>query len=107
MQRQASLRGALIVLFIVILILSFGILAYEAPPHLPILLSAIVVALYAALIKIPFDTLEKQIVSSVSYGVIPILILLMIGILIGLWLLGGTVQTITYYGLQVLSPTFF
>ncbi|GAK00545.1 LOW QUALITY PROTEIN: Na+/H+ antiporter NhaC [Geomicrobium sp. JCM 19055] len=107
MQRQASLRGALIVLFIVILILSFGILAYEAPPHLPILLSAIVVALYAALIKIPFDTLEKQIVSSVSYGVIPILILLMIGILIGLWLLGGTVQTITYYGLQVLSPTYF
>ncbi|MBM7632746.1 Na+/H+ antiporter NhaC [Geomicrobium sediminis] len=107
MQRQASLPEAIIILLIIITMLSLGILAYGAPPHLPILLAAIVVALYATFIKIPFSTLEKHIVTSVGYGIIPMLIMLMIGILIGLWLLGGTVQTITFYGLQVLSPTYF
>jgi NhaC family Na+:H+ antiporter len=36
-----------------------------------------------------------------------ILILLMVGALIGTWLLSGTVPTLIYYGLQIISPQWF
>ena len=36
-----------------------------------------------------------------------ILILLMVGALIGTWLLSGTVPTLIYYGLQVINPSWF
>ena len=36
-----------------------------------------------------------------------IIILAIIGMLIGTWIGGGVVPTLIYYGLQILSPTFF
>ena len=42
---------------------------------------------------------------SISLGAV--LILLAVGSLIGTWLLSGTVPTLIYYGLEILSPSFF
>src|SRR5699024_7013902 len=43
----------------------------------------------------------------ITQGLPAILILCLVGILIGVWVLNGTVQTITYYGLQFLSPSVY
>ena len=49
------------------------------------------------------DGIIKSITSSLS----AVLILLLIGALAGTWLISGIVPTMVYYGLQIMSPTYF
>ena len=51
--------------------------------------------------------IEKGIVKGISTSLGAILILLMVGALIGTWLLAGTVPSMIYFGLQILNPTIF
>jgi len=53
----------------------------------------------------------REIESAISHGIAntvnAMLILLMVGALIGTWILSGTVPAMIYYGLQILNPNFF
>ncbi|WP_339861488.1 Na+/H+ antiporter NhaC [Paremcibacter congregatus] len=51
--------------------------------------------------------IEKAIAHGVGNTINAILILLMVGALIGTWVLSGTVPAMIYYGLQVINPDFF
>ena len=51
--------------------------------------------------------LEEAIVNGISLSLGAILILLVVGSLIGTWLLAGTVPTLIYYGLQLINPSWF
>ncbi|PCI33109.1 MAG: Na+/H+ antiporter NhaC [Alphaproteobacteria bacterium] len=51
--------------------------------------------------------IEKAISHGVGNTVNALLILLMVGSLIGSWILSGTVPAMIYYGLQVINPDFF
>lgn len=51
--------------------------------------------------------LEKAIVDGIGISLGAVLILLAVGSLIGTWILSGTVQTLIYYGLQIMHPAVF
>ncbi|WP_026702151.1 Na+/H+ antiporter NhaC [Salibacterium aidingense] len=105
--KKATLTGSLVVLCLIIAILGISILHFGVAPHIPIVLAAIVVSLYGLKLKHDWKTLEQAMVKGISYGIPAILILSLIGVLIGVWALNGTVPTITFYGLHVLSPSLF
>ena len=54
-----------------------------------------------------WDDLEQAMIKGISHSMIAILILLVVGALIGSWMLAGTVQTMIYYGLQLISADWF
>lgn len=54
-----------------------------------------------------WQAMEQSIIQGISHSMIAILILLMVGALIGSWMLSGTVQTMIYYGLQLISANWF
>ncbi|WP_193550772.1 Na+/H+ antiporter NhaC [Salicibibacter kimchii] len=107
MEHKASTKGSALVLLIIIAILAVSILYYEAAPHIPILIGIMVAAVYGFKLRYRWHEMEGEIVKGISNGIPAILILSLIGTLIGVWVLNGTVQTITYYGLQILSPATF
>ncbi|MGD8378787.1 MAG: Na+/H+ antiporter NhaC [Gammaproteobacteria bacterium] len=51
--------------------------------------------------------MEEAIAHGISVSTTAILILLAVGSLIGVWILCGTVPTLIYYGLHILSPQIF
>jgi len=51
--------------------------------------------------------IEKAIAHGIANTVNALLILLMVGALIGTWILSGTVPAMIYYGLQIINPDFF
>ncbi|PSL48460.1 sodium/proton antiporter (NhaC family) [Salsuginibacillus halophilus] len=104
---RATFSGSLIVFLTSIVVIGVSILYFEAMPHIPIILAAVVVCLYGMKLKYTWKELENQMVRGISYGIPAILILILIGMLIGVWVLNGTVPTITFYGLEILSPTYF
>jgi NhaC family Na+:H+ antiporter len=74
-------------------------------------IALILAACLAAIIGIKngykWKEIEKGIIQGISLGMGAILILLAVGALIGTWIMSGTVPTMIYYGLNILSPSIF
>jgi NhaC family Na+:H+ antiporter len=110
--RQPSIADALLPIgtLIVLLVLSlllFGDNASYGPNQIALILSAGVAALVGWKNGHHWDDIESGIVKGISLSLGAIMILLAVGSLIGTWLLSGTVPTLIYYGLQLISPSWF
>jgi NhaC family Na+:H+ antiporter len=57
--------------------------------------------------KIDYKKIERQIIKSVGVAIQASIILLIVGALIGTWIISGVVPTMIYYGLQLINPSVF
>ncbi|MFB0845950.1 Na+/H+ antiporter NhaC [Paenibacillus oleatilyticus] len=92
---------------VIVVILAISILHYQVAPQIPILMASILLSFYGLTLGFTWKQLESAVVKGILYGLPSILILCLIGILIGIWVLNGTVPTLSYYGLHILSPGYF
>jgi NhaC family Na+:H+ antiporter len=88
-------------------IILFGIDAALGPLQVALLMSAVVAALVAHKNGHPWERLGEEVVKGISLAMSAILILLMVGALIGVWNMSGTVATVVYYGIKYLNPAWF
>jgi len=105
--RKPSLLVALIPILFLIPALYLVLTVYEGSPHLALLAAAAVAAGVAVFLGHKWEDIEQGIVSSLSSVTQAIIILMIIGCIIGVWILSGIVPTMIYYGLQMLSPSIF
>ena len=77
------------------------------PLQVALFMSAVVAAVVAHKNGHPWDTLGQEIVKGISLAMSAILILLMVGALIGVWNMSGTIATVVYYGIKYINPTWF
>jgi Na+:H+ antiporter, NhaC family len=105
--KKPSLLGSVGIVLGIIAFLGISILYFGVAPHIPIVLTTILVACYGLTLGFKWKDLENAMAKGIFQGIPSILILCLIGILIGIWVLNGTVPTITYYGLHVLVPQYF
>ncbi|MEK4629203.1 MAG: Na+/H+ antiporter NhaC [Solibacillus sp.] len=106
-QLKPHLLEALFIMLLIISIISYSIIQLESVPHIPILISICLLILYGVIKKVPYQSLEKSMVSSVSTSISAIYIFLLIGILISSWLISGTIPTLLYIGFSIVSASFF
>ncbi|MGY4690925.1 Na+/H+ antiporter NhaC [Salibacterium sp. K-3] len=104
---RATVKGSAIVMLIIVAVLTVCFVHYGVAPQIPLIIGSMVVAIYGVKLGYTWADMEKSIVKVISQGMPAILILSFVGTLIGVWVLNGTVQTITFYGLQVLSPSVY
>jgi len=107
-KKKATIGHALIPIVSLIVFLLVGIVFLGADPHIPLLLGVIVAAAVAIFaLNYSWEEVESSIVDGIKLALQAIVILMIIGTLVGTWLLSGTVPTLIYYGLQILSPGIF
>lgn len=107
-KKEATLGISIIPVLVIVACLSAAIIIFGADPHIPILIGAAVGTLIAVFgLGYKWEEIEKGIIDSIGSVMQAIIILAIIGMLIGSWIAGGIVPTLIYYGLQILSPTFF
>lgn len=106
-KKAPSLGIALIPIIAMVLFLFLGIFKFKADPHIPLLLSATVASFVALYLGYTWREIEKGFIKAVSLALQALIILIIIGTIIGTWLAGGIVPTMIYYGLDILSPTYF
>jgi NhaC family Na+:H+ antiporter len=75
--------------------------------QIALVLASCVAALVGRRIGISWRVAQEGIVEGITVGLGPVLILLSVGMLIGTWILCGTVPAMIYYGVQVLNPGIF
>src|SRR5262245_21236011 len=110
--REPSLVDALIPLLFMIVLLStsivlFGIDAATGPLQVALFMSAVVAAMFAHKNGHTWERLGEEVVKGISLAMSAIMILLMVGALIGVWNMSGTIATIVYYGVKYLNPSWF
>lgn len=110
--REPSLVDALIPIFALIVMLAgsvfyFGDNSSYGPNQIVLMICTAIVIIIAIKNGHRWHTIEKAIVKGISMAMVAILILLLVGGLIGTWILAGIVPTMIYYGLNILSPDYF
>lgn len=69
--------------------------------------TAVCVALGMGIYNMKWNIFEEMIKKTVGDAGVSILILLLIGMMSATWMISGVVPTLIYYGVQIMSPTFF
>ena len=110
--RELSLSLALApILFLVLLLAAsvhlFGADSSYGANQIALVFATFAAALVGKRIGLPWREVHAGIVEGITVGLGPILILLAVGMLIGTWILSGTVPAMVYYGVQILDPAIF
>lgn len=105
--RLPSLPESLISLSAMALGIGISIYFFGLSPHLPMLIGVGVASIISLRLGYRWDDLQKAMVDGISNALGSIMILMLVGILIGVWILGGVVPSLVYYGLQIMSPGWF
>ncbi len=104
--KRPSLGMALIpiVISLAIFILGIGIMKY--PAELMLLFAGIVFAIFAIFHGNRWETIIEVMGSKIKKALPAILILFCIGLLIGTWMISGTIPLFVYYGLKIIDPNY-
>ena len=106
-KRMPKLWEALLVMACLVALLAVGIIIYGVDPHVPMFCGVIAAALMALHLGYKWEEIEKSMRDGIYKALQSIMILMIVGILIGVWIDAGVVPTMIYYGLKVLKPSIF
>lgn len=85
----------------------FGADSSYGANQIALLMAACVAAMVGRRVGLSWREAQAGMLEGIAVGLAPILILLAVGMLIGSWILCGTVPAMIYYGVQVLNPGYF
>ncbi len=105
--RSPTLLEALIPVVLLMFFLGISIIKFGTSPHIPLIGGTTVAALMAVRLGFRWSEIEEGLINGISLALKACLILMIIGTLIGTWILSGIVPTMIYWGLKVLSPAIF
>lgn len=107
MDRQLSFSKSIILIVCILAFLFVSIFLLKAEPHLPLLATTVGTATLLRLFGFTWQKLESAIIQGIQTAIMPILILSLIGILIAVWMMSGTVPTLLYYGMDYINAHYF
>ncbi|MDP4535270.1 Na+/H+ antiporter NhaC [Alkalimonas collagenimarina] len=110
--KDPSFLDALLPIVVLISLLSssvylFGDDSSYGPNQIALFIASAVAVLIGIKNGYRWADIEKAMTKGIALSLGAVLILLAVGALIGTWLLAGTVPTLIYYGMQLLSPSWF
>ena len=85
----------------------FGADASYGPNQIALITAAAATSLLGRYRGIDWKTIQQGMVNGISIAVMPMMILISVGALIGSWIISGTVPGMIYYGIQLLDPAIF
>ncbi len=94
-----SITAFLAIIVVLIIMINMGV-----NTTLSVFAGVIVAVISTKLLNIPWEEVEQNIIKTAADCMPTFLIVIMVGMLVGIWMAGGTVPSLMYYGMQVISP---
>lgn len=94
-------------LVILIVAMVYTVVFHDGGPQIPLVVGCVAAGAVAMIIGYRWNQIIEFMIKGVSQSIEALLILLLIGILVGVWIASGTVPSMVYYGLGILSAKFF
>jgi NhaC family Na+:H+ antiporter len=105
--RLPSLAESIVVVIGGALIIMLGVFYLKQDAHIPMFICIVLTFGLGLRLGNKWTVLEEGYASAVNATTSAFLILMMVGILIGVWMLAGVITTMIDYGLALLSPKTF
>ncbi|MCL1855793.1 MAG: Na+/H+ antiporter NhaC [Clostridia bacterium] len=105
-RRLPSIGEAIIYLTLIIGVIVAGIwLRIGSPPYImPLFFGAIVSTLIALFLRNKWEDIQKEMIKVISDSLVAVIIIMIVGMMIGVWMIGGAIPAMIYYGLKVCTP---
>lgn len=85
----------------------FGSDASYGPNQVALIVGAAATMLVGWYRGMRWEAIQEGMVGAITVSIMPMMILLSVGALIGSWIISGTVPGMIYYGVQLLDPNWF
>ena len=106
MKRKPTLLESFLPIIVMLLLLAIGYGVYGLSPEPLLILSSIFAGFIAMRLGVNWEEMLKGIREKLDMAMPAILVLISIGILIGTWMIAGTIPMMIYYGLELINPQF-
>lgn len=107
MRNTLNATKSMILLMASIFVVFGGVIIIKANSTIVLTAAGVVAITLSVIWGIKWDDIEKDLIENLKSMLTAILILLSVGMLVGAWILSGTVPMMVYYGLKVLNPSIF
>lgn len=111
--KKPGLLVSLIPVLVLILLLVVNVIIFKddatgGANQIALLTAAFITSLIGIFhLKISFEFIEEKIINSITTSLSALIILFVVGTLIGIWILCGTVPAMIYFGLKLINPAVF
>lgn len=106
-KKQMSIWWAIFPIALMITVMIVAIVVLEQEPHIPLMIGTGAAAFVAWKFGSSWKDIQEMMFNGIKLAMPAILIIMLVGLTIGSWLGGGIIATMIYYGLQIISPTYF
>ncbi|WP_141994120.1 Na+/H+ antiporter NhaC [Bacillus sp. B4EP4a] len=107
MKKEMSFGVAMIPLIVMIVMMAMTVVWLEQGPHIPLIVGTSAAAIVAWSSGYKWNEIEESMYKGIRLALPAVVIIILVGMTIGAWMGGGIVATMIYYGLEILTPSFF
>lgn len=105
--RLPTLMESFIVIFAVATIITISVVKFAQDTHIPMLFCILLVGIMGLRLGNKWQVIEDGYISAVNATTSAFFILMLVGALVGIWMISGVITTMIDYGLALLSPKTF
>ena len=103
-----SLSVALTPVVLTLIVLGVQIFYFGVfEPHIPLAIGVALASCVGIYLGLTWEDIREGIFKVIHVALPAVSVLIVVGMIIGIWIASGTVPTIIYYGLKTLSPELF
>lgn len=104
--KNLSFTQAIFPILVMLVVLGIGVGGLGLPAEPLIVLATVIAGAQAILLGYSYDSIIEEISLKISKIWGALLILVIVGFMIGSWMIGGTIPMLIYYGLKLISPKY-
>lgn len=104
--KNLSFIQAMFPILVMLVVLGIGVGGLGLPAEPLIVLATVIAGVQAILLGYSYDSIIEEISLKISKIWGALLILVIVGFMIGSWMIGGTIPMLIYYGLKLISPKY-
>ncbi len=106
--RQPGLVLALVPIVLTLCVLGLQLFYFgDFTPHIPLAFGIAITGIVGLMLGHKWPSIEEGVFHVINISLPSVSILITVGMIIGVWIASGTVPTLIYYGLRILSPELF
>lgn len=106
-KKNIDFKESLLLFLSIIMVLILGVGYFKVDLHIVLLISLFITIWYTLFKGYTWKYIRYGMSSSITRAYDAMLIFILIGSTIGVWMLSGTIPSLIYYGLNILSPQIF
>ncbi|WP_303968898.1 Na+/H+ antiporter NhaC [Sporosarcina ureae] len=106
-KREIGFWWAILPLVLMIIVMLITVVKLEQGPHMPLIVGTSIAALVAWRYGYSWKEIEEMMYKGIRLALPAVIIIMLVGLVIGSWMGGGIVATMIFYGLKIITPSWF